>query len=78
MIEIVAERNRISVEDLQALCIRSRWFTCGSYEQYQKLFDMADVGAPLEELALVIWLCSRDVTREGVLQVLADEFGGKA
>lgn len=45
---------------LRGLCIRENWFTCGTCEQYDKLFELNRNGATLEELALVIWLCSDD------------------
>lgn len=51
-------------EDLRSLCVRKNWFTCGSCEQYMKMFDMNKEKKPLEEIALVIWLCSKEVTRD--------------
>lgn len=64
-------------EDLRSLCVRKNWFTCGSCEQYMKMFDMNQEKKPLEEIALVIWLCSKNVTREGVqkaLEVLHEDY----
>lgn len=45
-------------ETLRELCIKNNWFTCGSNHQYDKLFEMNEKGKPVDELALVIWLCS--------------------
>lgn len=43
---------------LRELCIKYNWFTCGTCEQYEKLFEINKDGCPLEDIALVIWLCS--------------------
>lgn len=50
----------IPTEDLRALCIKKDWFTCGTNEQYAKLFLANSHGAPIEEIATIIWLCSDD------------------
>lgn len=50
----------MDTETLRDLCIKNDWFTCGSNHQYYKLFDMNKAGCPIDELALVIWLCSDD------------------
>ena len=55
MIEIVSSRNALSAEDLRVLCIRENWFTNGDNSQYEKLFDLNQEGASLDDLALVIW-----------------------
>ena len=44
--------------DLYNLCNEKRYFTCGSSNQYQKMFDMAEQGATAHDVALVIWICS--------------------
>lgn len=55
--------GRISNELLRQLCIKNRWFTQGTTRQYEKLFDMNDQLASIEQIATVIWLCSdSDVT----------------
>lgn len=73
MIEIVSSRNALSAEDLRVLCIRENWFTSGTNSQYEKLFDLNREGASLEDLALVIWLCSSGVDREEVLHKLNEK-----
>lgn len=45
-------------ERLRSLCIRKQWFTCGTNEQYEKLFYANEMGCPIEEMATIIWLCS--------------------
>lgn len=50
--------NKISNTELQSLCIQNQWFTCGTTNQYYKLFELNEKGCPLEELVLIIWICS--------------------
>ena len=50
--------------DLRSLCIKKGWFTGGTNEQYQKMFDLAEEGN-IEGVILAIWLCS-DVDIEEV------------
>lgn len=50
----------IPTYDLRALCIEHDWFTCGTNEQYAKLFYANTNGASMEEIATIIWLCSDD------------------
>lgn len=76
MIEILESRSPILTEDLRILCIEKDWFTAGSNQQYEKLFDMNRDGASLEELALVIWICSSNDSRDAILHELEKRFGG--
>lgn len=48
----------VSTQFLRDLCIKNNWFTCGTCEQYEKLFELNRNGCTLDNLALVIWLCS--------------------
>ena len=48
------------IEKLCWLCVKRNYFTCGTNEQYQKMFDMARDGATAHDIALVIWVCSDD------------------
>lgn len=50
----------IPTADLRNLCIKRNWFTCGTTEQYEKLFYANIHGCPIEEIATIIWLCSDD------------------
>jgi len=77
MIEILGSRNAISTEDLWILCNQENWFTNGDNSQYEKLFDLNRDGASLEELALVIWICSSNDSRETILHELEKRFGGE-
>ena len=56
---------------LYEACNKYNWFTCGSNTQYDKLFDLSKNGASIEELALVIYICS-DVPREDILNKLKE------
>lgn len=57
-------------DDLRSLCIRKNWFTMGCCEQYMRMFDMNKEKRPLEEIAVAIWLCSTDVSRDEVQKEL--------
>lgn len=59
-----------SPTELRTLCINNEWFTCGSNEQYEKLFDANRENAPLEEIAIIIWVCSDNVDKKEVLKTL--------
>ena len=59
--------------ELRELCINNNWFTCGSINQYEKLFYANENGCPIEEIATIIWLCSDDdCRRTDVLDILND------
>lgn len=47
-----------NTDELRNLCIKNNWFTQGSIRQYEKLFYANKNGAPIEEIATIIWLCS--------------------
>ncbi len=49
-----------TTENLRNLCINHNWFTCGTNEQYEKLFYANENGCPIEQIATIIWLCSDD------------------
>lgn len=61
-------------EKLRSLCIRKDWFTCGTNRQYEKLFEANEMGAPIEEIATIIWLCSdEEHCRRDILFELNEE-----
>ena len=62
--------SAVDSEKLRYISIRNGWFTAGSSRQYEKMFGMNDECRPIEEIALVIWLCSSNVTREEVQEEL--------
>ena len=53
---------KIGFEPLHTLCIANHWFTCGTNHQYTKLFELAENGGSIDELAAIIWACSEDAT----------------
>lgn len=72
-------------DELRALCIEHNWFTCGSTEQYEKLFDVNRKFFETEEpgdvtctkdVATIIWVCSNASYREILNTVAAkrDEY----
>lgn len=58
--------------DLRKLCIENDWFTCGTNEQYEKLFTAYYENAPIEEIATIIWVCSEDCFRRDILYILKE------
>lgn len=60
---------------LKALCIKHRWLTSGSIEQYNKLFVLNHDGADIDILSLVIWLCSKDWSLKEIKDILLSEGG---
>ena len=62
-----------TTQELRQLCIDNDWFTCGTIEQYDKLFYANENGCPIGEIATIIWLCSdEDCRRLDVLDILVD------
>ena len=62
--------------ELRSLCIEKDYFTCGSNRQYDKLFYANEMGAPIEEIATIIWLCSDDDIhcRRDILDTLIETY----
>ena len=62
-------------EELRQLCIKNKWFTEGTNEQYEKLFYANEHGCPIEEIATIIWLCSDSDKwcRRDILEALKEE-----
>lgn len=55
-------------------CIRHNFFTRGSSDQYQKMFDMVDdPNVSIVEIAAVVWICSDGYTRDEILNILRKE-----
>lgn len=62
----------ISNDDLRTLCIENDYFTCGTTEQYEKLFTANSLGASISDIALIIWLCSDDVPKYEIREKLEE------
>lgn len=53
-------------------CNKYKWFTGGSNSQYDKMFSKVEAGAPLHEIALLIWLCTPDTSEWEIELTLAN------
>lgn len=71
--KVMKKRALFTFEDLYHMCNNNNWFTCGDNSQYNKLFDLNKEGASIEELALVIYICS-DCSRESILNKLKENY----
>lgn len=60
-------------ERLRSLCVKNNWFTCGTNEQYEKMFYANEHFCPLEEIATIIWICSDGCRRRDILDELERE-----
>ena len=65
--------KNIPIDYLFTLCNEMNWYTSGDIQQYSKLFEAAKNGASVHDLAIMIWLCSTDVTLEDVEARLAED-----
>lgn len=60
-------------DDLRNLCIVNDWFTCGTNEQYDKMFKMAEHGCTIHDLAMIIWICSENVSFKYIEDVIIED-----
>lgn len=51
---------------LYRLCNDNNYFTGGDNSQYDKLFEANERNASKKELALIIWVCSENVSLEEI------------
>lgn len=58
---------------LYRLCNDNNYFTCGDNTQYDKLFERNKQNASKKELALIIWICSENVSLEEIEENLKVE-----
>lgn len=52
--------------ELRELCIKNDWFTCGTIKQYEKLFDRNKEEASINELSIIIWVCSNNISKDEI------------
>jgi len=52
--------------DAYRLCNEKKYFTHGDNSQYDRMFNMLSEGKPLHDIALVIWICSENVSLDDV------------
>ena len=64
---------KISTDKLYRTCNKYQWFTSGSINQYDKLFERNKEGASLQTLATIIWICSNGYSENEILQILKKE-----
>ena len=64
---------KITTDKLYYLCNKYQWFTSGSINQYNKLFERNKEGASLQTLATIIWICSVGYTENEIFQILQKE-----
>ena len=62
--------NRLDSSELRTLCIREKWFTCGTIRQYERLFERNKQGASISELSTIIWICSDNIPKEEIYNKL--------
>lgn len=58
--------------DIRSLCIENDWFTCGSNMQYERMFEMAENGCTLHDLAMVIYTCSDNAEVDEIEREIRD------
>ena len=74
--EYAATEKPITMKFIHNQCCKNNWFTCGSIEQYNKLFDMVREGSLLETLADCISVHSDNVSSDAVYEILEAALGG--
>lgn len=59
--------------EIYDLCVEKRYFTSGSNEQYQQMFNMAEDEAFSDrDVAIVIWICSSNADLATVEKEIAE------
>lgn len=66
------KNQTMDFDRLYTACNRNEWFTCGSNEQYEKMFDMNNHGASIRDLAVIIWACSEGYELEEIEEKLKE------
>lgn len=57
----------INNHTLYRLCNEKNYFTCGTNEQYDKLFELNSQNIGAMELATIIWICSDNASRKDII-----------
>ena len=66
------KQDKVSVDDVYHLCNEKRWYTRGSNEEYERMFQMIRDGKPLNEVATDIYEHS-EIAKCGNLKIVLDE-----
>lgn len=68
---------KLTTMDVYGLCNKHQWFTCGSVNQYEKMFDyvrdneiFASSTDKISKLATMIWICSNGFSEEEIYNAL--------
>lgn len=56
----------MKVHTVHRLCNANGWFDGGSQNQYDRMLNMVHDGAPVHDIAIMIWMCSEDVSLETI------------
>lgn len=62
----------LSRDKVYRLCVKNNWFTCGTPQQYDKMFDMIDEGYGVEKVAVAIYICSPRAKMVDIMRQLYD------
>ncbi len=63
-------RSTLDWNALWNLCNKEELFTCGTQEQYDKMFQANDEGCSLKQIAAMIWICSDDISLDDIVHLL--------
>ena len=69
-------KTKIEVSDLYRICNKEHLFTCGSVEQYDKMFELARNGVTQTELVYILYICSKyrlDVIHNMIAPLFTDK-----
>lgn len=70
--------NRLNSDELRELCFHENWFTCGTTKQYGRLLRRNEEGASINELSIIIWLCSSsEIEKEDIYKKILTECSKK-
>lgn len=58
----------------RSCCIRNNFFTAGTNEQYEKVYELMKKGITIHDLAMLTWLCSSGSDLEQIRFILQNEF----
>lgn len=68
---MVKLKKRIFRDELRRLCINKDWYTCGTVEQYDRLFNKLHDDMTDEEILYV----ARDIYKHSAIERFAREYG---
>lgn len=63
-------RIKMNAMEVRSLCIKNNWFTNGDNTQYTRLFERVDDEAEIDEIAVIIWICSDNADKDDIVRQL--------